>query len=108
MSEIERVLAQLAPPASSLTDVYVCGTVGAVISSLILCNRGSSVSRVRISVAVNGAADDVSQYVYYDLPIPGNDTFIATIGISLATDDVVRVFVDIDTVSVSIFGVEIT
>ena len=80
----------------------------AVGSSLTICNRGAAEIKVRVSVAVAGAADTAAQYVYYDLPIPGNDTFIATIGWTLAASDVVRVYSDIAAASFNLFGVEVT
>lgn len=109
MPEIQRVLAQSSPAAGVLTDAYTCATTGAVISSVVICSRSPSVvAFVRISVAVGGAADDPSQYVYYDLPMPPNDTFIATVGISLRTGDIIRVYSDQAVISFNIFGVEIT
>jgi hypothetical protein len=57
---------------------------------------------------VNGASDTASQYLYYDIAIPGNNTFATTIGITLASGDVVRVYNTLATCSFNIFGVENT
>lgn len=40
-----------------------------------------------------GATIDNKHYLYYDVLIPGNDTFTATMGITLATTDVVSVLI---------------
>ena len=108
MAEAQKVLGQSAPLATTLTDLYTAGAK-AVGSSLVICNRSASVpAHARVSVAVAGAADDPKQYVYYDLEIPGGETFIATIGWTLAITDVVRVYNDLATLSFNLFGVEIT
>jgi len=59
-------------------------------------------------VAVAGAALATKQYLYYDVAIGGNDTFMATIGITLATTDVVRVYATLATLSFNLFGIETT
>lgn len=108
MSETLKILAQLSPSATTLTDLYtVPGSTSAVCSSLIICNQNSSDVTFRISLAVAGAANNVKQYLYYDLPLLANDTFIATIGVSLATTDVVRCYASATNVSFSITGVEV-
>lgn len=107
MAEAQKILGQSAPSAGVLTDIYTAPSK-AVGSSLTICNRGAAEIKVRVSVAVAGAADTAAQYVYYDLPIPGNDTFIATIGWTLAASDVVRVYSDIAAASFNLFGVEVT
>jgi hypothetical protein len=79
-----------------------------VASTLVICNRGSSVVEVRVSVAVGGAADSLEQYIYYDHRVTGNDSVFATIGLTLAATDVVRVWTDTAAVSFSLFGTEVT
>ena len=107
MSETQKILAQSAPAAGILTAAYTAPRK-AVISSLVMCNRGAAQTTVRVSCAEDGAADDSKQYVYYDLPLPANDTFIATIGMTLGADDVVRVYSASGEVSFNLFGVEVT
>lgn len=109
MAETRKVLGQSAPVAATLTDLYpVPAVTQAVVSSIVICNRSAVATAFRISVAVNGAADATSQYIYYDVPIFGNDTFIATIGITLGDTDVVRCYATLATVTFTAFGVEIT
>lgn len=109
MADTFKTLAQVDPLAATLTDGYTVPAVtSAVISSIVICNRSATDTSFRISVALAGAANDNKQYLYYDLTIPGNDTFVATVGVTLATTDVVRVYATLATLSFNIFGMEIT
>jgi hypothetical protein len=109
MADTLKVLAQSNPAATTLTDAYtVPGATSASVSSVVISNRSATPTTFRISVAVAGAANDDKQYLYYDVAIGGNDTFIATIGVTLAATDVLRVYATLATLSFSVFGVEIT
>lgn len=108
MAEVLQVLGQIVPSPNTLTSLYtVPALLSASISSVIVCNQNSTTVLFRISIAVGGAGDDPKQYLYYDLPLDGNDTFIATVGLSLATTDVVKVQCNTGGVSFNIFGVEV-
>jgi hypothetical protein len=108
MVDTLHVLGQAQPDANDLADAYTVPTdVMTVVSSLAICNKASVVVRIRISVAVLGALDAPSQYLYFDLAIPANDTFIATIGITLSEGDVVRAMSSNSTTVFSLFGVEV-
>ena len=102
-----KVLGQVAPAITSETDLYAASSA-AVASSIIVCNRGTSQSTFRVSISVNGAATTTKDYIYYDLIIAGNDTFIATIGVTLATGDVVRVYASSNRLSFSLYGSEVS
>ncbi len=109
MADTLKVLAQSNPSATTLTDIYtVPASTSAVISSIVVCNQAGTSATFRVSIQVANAADNAKQYLYYDLTIPGNDTFIATLGISLAATDVIAIFASTATLSFNVFGVEIT
>jgi len=109
MAEVPKVLGQLAPSATTLTDLYtVPSSTVAMISSIAVCNRGGTDTTFRIAVSPGGAAIANAHYVYYDLALLANDSFMATIGITLAATDVVRVFAGNGNLSFSLFGVEIS
>ena len=109
MADTIKVLAQLNPNATTLTDLYTVGAgVSAVVSSIVVCNQAATAGTFRISVAVAGAADNIKQYIYYDIAIPAKDTFIATIGLSLATTDKIRVYASSASFSFSAYGVEVS
>jgi hypothetical protein len=108
MAETRKVLGQSNPAATTLTDAYtVPGATQAVVSSIVVANRGAATS-FRVSIAIAGAADDNKQYIYYDIAIGANTTFAATLGITLGAADVVRVYATLATLSFNIFGVELT
>ena len=109
MADALKVLGQVDAGAGTLTTLYtVPGATSVSGSSLVVCNRNAVAVRFRASIAVAGAADDPKQYIYYDVLVQANDTFVATIGLTLAATDVVRVLSDIGGVSFSTFGVEVT
>src|SRR5690242_8642174 len=108
MSQVYKVLGQSKPTATTLTAVYtVPAATSAVVSTVVICNQGAATS-VRLSVAVAGAVDATQQYLLYDTAIAANTTYTLTLGITLATTDVIRVYNTLATVSFNIFGSEIT
>jgi hypothetical protein len=111
MSDALKVLAQSQPAANTLTTIYTVPNtvdIGTTVSSIVICNTAATSDVFRISIAIGGAADTPAQYIYYDLPMDGNDTFIATIGISLAEGDEIRVRSTTGNLSFNVFGVEVT
>lgn len=108
MSEADLVLAQISPAAATLTTLYTVSSTSAVVSSITICNSNVLQINFSISVAIGGASDSVKQYIYSLLPLLGNDTFIATIGLTLANGDVIRCYSDTSNVSFNLFGIQIT
>lgn len=109
MATAYKVLGQSSPAATTETDLYTVPAVtSAVASSVIVCNRSAVLSTFRISIAVGGGATTNKDYIYYDLPIGANDTFIATIGVTLATTDKVKVYASNTNLSFSLYGSEIS
>lgn len=107
MATTQKVLGQSKPSAASLTTLYtVPALTQATVSTITVCNQSAVATSFRISVAPLGAADASSQYLYYDVAIPGNDTFAATIGLTLSAGDVIRVFNTLSSCSFSAFGME--
>ena len=108
MADTYKVLAQVNPSATTLTDAYtVPAATSAVVSTYVVCNRGAATS-FRFSVAVAGAADDNKQYLNYDTAIAANDTQTYTLGLTLATTDKLRVYATLATLTFNVFGVEKT
>jgi hypothetical protein len=108
MAESLKILAQSTPSATTLTDIYTCpGGKQAVISSIVLCNHG--VARTfRISVAVAGATDANKQYLVRDATIDAGATVTLQLGITLGPSDVLRAYLSGITVSINVFGSEVT
>ncbi len=109
MATAYKVLGQANPSAATLTTAYtVPGATEAVISSLIICNRSATPTSFRIALIPGGGAVADEDYVYYDLPIAANDTFIATIGATLEAASLVRVYATLATLSFNFYGTEIS
>jgi hypothetical protein len=109
MADALRVLGQAAPAATTLVDLLTLAAgKSATISSVVVCNRGATTATFRLSVAIAGAADTPAQYLYYDLPLLGTDTFIATIGITMAATDKLRAYASNASLSFNVFGVEVS
>lgn len=108
MASTYKVLAQSKPIATTLTDAYtVPGATQATVSSLVVTNQSATATSFRVAIAIAGAADTPKQYLYYDVAIPGNDTFVATVGVTLGAADVIRVYNTLATLSFNFFGVEV-
>lgn len=109
MATTYKILGQVSPSTGVETALYtVPAPTSAVGSSLIVANRGTSTASFRVSVSAAGAATTNKDYLYYDLQIGANDTFIATVGITLATTDVVRVYASNTNLSFQLYGSEIS
>lgn len=104
-----KVLAQTNPSAGILTTFYTVPAVtSTVISSIIVCNISNSSDQFSISIAIGGASDTSQQYIYFSTPLDTNDTFIATIGITLAATDQVRVISLNGGLTFNLVGVEVS
>ena len=100
-------LGQSAPGAATLTTLYtVPAATAVVISSITVCNRSATATAFRVAIRPAGAAIADQMYLYYDVPIGGNDTFIATIGVSMATTDILSVYNTLATLSFQAYGQE--
>jgi hypothetical protein len=107
MATTIKVLGQVAPGAASQTTLYtVPAATSTVCSSIVVCNRSATATSFRVAVQPAGAGIAVQHYLYYDVTIAGNDTFIATIGITLAATDLVSVYATLATLSFNLYGQE--
>lgn len=104
-----KILGQSKPVATTLTTLYtVPALTSAVISSLTICNLSATATSFRIAVIPSGESIADKHYFYYDVLIGGNDTFIFTGGITMATGDKIEVYSTLATLSFNLFGNEIT
>lgn len=110
MATTYKILGQASPSAATETDLYtVPSATQAVVSSIIVCNRSSSATATfRISASFTGTATANKDYIYYDLILGQNDTFIATIGLTLGTTDKIRVYASTANLSFTAVGSQIT
>jgi len=109
MAETKKVLGQLDAAATTDETLYtVPASTETVVSTIIVCNRGSADTTFRLLIAVAGAATDNKQYIYYDTSIPGNESFAATLGITLSATDEIHTYAGNGNLSFNAFGVEVT
>lgn len=113
MAETHKVLGQVAiAVANTEEQLYkVPAATSAVVSSIIVCNRGGTdrTFTIGIDVGDDNAGDlEAKDHIYKDVGIKANDTFIATVGLTLAVTDSVNVEASHTDVTVSAFGVEVT
>lgn len=101
-------LGQVTPAATTVTTLYTAPTLttGTTVSSLMVTNTNTTSVTFRVSHATAGAADAVTQYIYYDITLQAKDTFTSTTGITLAQTDVVRCYASAANVNFTLFGVE--
>jgi hypothetical protein len=109
MPQTHKILGQSNPAATTLTTVYtVPAATQAIVSTLSVCNTGSTATTYRIAVRPAGASVATQHYVAYDVAIPANDTATLTLGVTLAATDVVSVYAASANVAFHAYGVEIT
>jgi hypothetical protein len=107
MAHTKKPLGQISPSAATNTTLYtVPAATSTVISSLTVCNRSTTATSFRIAIRPAGATISNEHYLYYDVIIAGNDTFAATLGITLATTDVITVYATLATLSFHAYGQE--
>jgi len=82
--------------------------LGAVVSSISVCNQGSTATSFNIAVVASGTSLTTSCYINYLTPMPGYDTVSMAIGMTLATGDSISVLATSYPVSFVAFGSEIS
>ena len=108
MATAYKVLGQSNPAATTNTTLYtVPSSTQAVCSTLSICNLGASTT-YRVAVRPAGAGIANQHYLAYDAAVNQYDSVLLTLGISLATTDVVTVYAGTANVAFSLFGAEIT
>jgi len=109
MASTPKILGQANPGAAVLTTIYtVPSATNVIVSTIFVANRSSVSTSFRIAIAISGAADSSEQYLYYNQGIPGEDTFTATVGVTLSANDRIRVYSTLATLSFNVVGTEIT
>lgn len=103
-----KVLGQSNPSATTATSLYtVPSSTSAVCSTITICNQAGTAGTFRIAVRPAGATLSAEHYIAYDTSIPANDVLTMTIGITLATTDVITVYASSANMSFNLFGSEI-
>lgn len=104
-----RVIAQAAPAAATLFDIYTVPSGSqVVVSTVSMCNQGATDATFRLAVRPDGAAASSQHYVFYDNTVYAKSTVAATIGITADGGDVISGYSSTGNISFSIFGSVIT
>lgn len=103
-----KVLGQVAPSATTETDLYtVPAATQTIVSSIVVANRGTTVGTFRISVSADGAATSNKDYLIYDAQLNPNSTTSFTLGVTLDATDKIRVYASSANFSFNAFGSEL-
>lgn len=109
MAAIYKILGQSAPAATTEVDLYtVPSATDAIVSSVVVCNRGTASGTFRIYVAVAGVSTDNKQYLVYDASCAPKETITLTLGITLDATDKLRIYASSANFSFNAFGTEIS
>jgi len=109
MATTYKVLGQVAPSATTATTLYtVPASRSTVVSTIAVCNRAATSATYRVAIRPAGATLSNEHYIAYDSTLAANDSTMITIGVTLATTDVITVYASTANTSFSAFGSEIS
>jgi hypothetical protein len=112
MATAYKVLGQLAPSATTETQLYlVPAATSAVVSTITICNQAASAATYRIAVVKSGGSTSPAaalSWIVYGATVAASDTTALTLGVTLATGDQLRVYASTATLSFAAFGSEIS
>jgi len=105
-------LGSINPASNTQTNVYVVpAATEAVISTVTVCNQGSSNRLYSIAVMTasefNVAAPD-SSFIIRDAALPASDTIILTIGLTMNSGSILTANTSNANISFNVFGSELT
>lgn len=105
----KKVLGQSNPAATTLTTLYtVPSAKEAVISTISVANLASTAATFRLAIRPAGATIANQHYIGYDITVGAADSTIITVGLTLATTDVISVYASTANLAFSAFGDEAT
>lgn len=109
MATTYKVLGQSQPSANTDVTLYtVPSSTSTIVSTINVCNLGVGSDNFRIAVRPSGNTLANVHYLAYNTVVPGYDSIALTIGITLATTDVITVYSTNGNVVFNAFGSELT
>ena len=109
MAETIKVLGQVISTAGTDVNLYtVPAARSAVVSTIMVCNRANTDLTFRMAVRPAGAAIGNVHYLYYDSRLASKATLAVTIGMTLATTDVITVNGSGAGLTFTAFGTEVS
>lgn len=92
MPTVYKVLGQSAPTNTANTNLYtVPASTSAIVSTLVITNVTGTDATARVFVRIAGAAAATSNAIIYSSTIAANSTATFTLGMTLATTDIITV-----------------
>ena len=109
MATVYKVLGQSNPSATTATSLYtVPASTSAVVSSISVANLTATAATFRIAVRPAGATLANQHYIGYDITVGASDSTVITVGLTLATTDVITVYASTANLTFQAFGSEIS
>lgn len=109
MATTYKVLGQSNPAATTATTLYtVPSATNAVVSTISVANLTGTAATYRIAIRPAGTTLANQHYLAYDVTVAASDTTVMTLGVTLATTDVITVYASTANLAFSAFGSEIS
>jgi hypothetical protein len=112
MPTLYKRLGNSAPSATTYTQLYqVPASTAAIISSLVITNRGTTAATYRI-VQVDSATAITSpgnaDFVAYDVAVQANDSTALTLGMTMNSQEKLGVYASNGNLTFTAFGSEVS
>jgi hypothetical protein len=104
-----KILGQASPNATTAITLYtVPASTQSVVSTINICNTTASTATCRIAAIPSGESLSLKHYIAYDAIVTAKDSVSLTIGVTLATGDILSVYASSASVSFNAFGSEVS
>ena len=108
----KKILGQKNPSAAAVDTLYtVPASKEAVVSTISVANTTATAATFRLILQPSAdvsASILTKQYLAYDITVGASDSTVITIGITMATGDVIKVYGSTATLAFQAFGDEAT
>lgn len=103
------ILAQADITVSNPVAVYsVPASKSCVVTTILICNRGSSNTTFKLAFSKSGIGVSNAQYAYFNTPLTANDTVVLEFtALQLGSNDKIYFENSSKSVTVQIFGIEV-
>ena len=109
MPSIYKVLGQSNPSATTATTLYtVPASTSTIVSTISVANLTGTGATFRIAIRPSGATLANQHYLAYDVTVAASDTTVMTLGMTLATTDVITIYASTANLAFSAFGSELS
>jgi hypothetical protein len=103
-----KILAQATSATADTSFYTVPALTETVVSTFVICNRGTAAATYRINTRIDGTATANANYLAFDSSVPANDTIALTLGITLNASDQISCMASNTNLTFQAFGAEIT